>query len=213
MAGNEGSSLRELLGATKDPEFELKLLPGWERHTPGNTDRERMEAALKKRLTEVKRPDLHGFFRAQVDQAHDLMKQQGVVAYFAATGETDSKAIVPASILATVRRSPDGGTLDALVTDAVREYGAEPLFGDRRFMRFERETTKTVEGGQIVMTTIVYLTPIPGSNRRRALQLTASLARPPEMAADDEKMQAWKATLDLCVSTLRWKPPATPVSR
>ncbi|MFJ9390408.1 protein TPRXL [Nocardioides sp. NPDC101246] len=201
------SSLRELLGGTKEPEFELKLLPGWERHTPGEADRAAMDAALKKRFMNINRPELHASMRAQLDQAYTLMKQQQVKAYFAATAQTDSLAIIPAAIVATTFSAQGGGTLDTHVAGMIRDHGAKPLFGDKRFIRYEHESTRTAEGDEpMVVTSIVYMTPIPGSRRRRGLQLTATLARPMEMTATDEKFLAWKLALDVCVSTLRWVP-------
>ncbi|MFJ9392510.1 protein TPRXL [Nocardioides sp. NPDC101246] len=208
MVGSDGVSLRDMLGVQKDPEFHLKLLDGWERHIPDDARREAIDAELKRRFIAANRPDLHAMLRAQMDQAFALMKQQSVIAYFSATNETASKAYIPGTMFATVRRTPNGETLDGYVTQAIREYGAKPLYGDKRFIRFERESTKTFEGGSIVMTSIVYVTPIPGSNRRRGLQLTASIARPVEMSAEDPKFVGWKTAFDLCVSTLRWAPPA-----
>lgn len=199
--------MREMLGAVKDPDFELKLLPGWERHSPDSAGKEKMDAALKQRFMAANRPELHATLRSQLDEAYAVMKKQDVVAYFAQTGDMgDSKAYYPASILAAVRRSPDGSNLDAYVGQAIRDHGAKPLFGDKRFVRFERESTRVLEGGNIVVTSIVYMTPIPGSQRRRGLQLMASLARPESMSAADEKFIGWKNGLDLCVSTLRWLP-------
>lgn len=207
MSDQGGTSLREMLGAVKDPDFELKLLPGWERHTPDVVGKEKLDAALKQRFMAANRPELHATLRSQLDEAYDVMKKQNVVAYFAQTGDMGgSKAYYPASILAAVRRSQDGSNLDAYVAQAIRDHGAKPLFGDIRFMRFERESTRVLEGGNIVVTSIVYVTPIPGSQRRRGLQLTASLARPESMSATDEKFIGWKNGLDLCVSTLRWLP-------
>ena len=201
------SSLRELLGGTKEPEFELRLLPGWERHSPDEVDRAAMDAALKKRFMSINRPELHASMRVQLDQAYALMKQHQVKAYFAATAETDSLAIIPGAIVATTFHAHSGGTLDTHVAAIIRDHGAKPLFGDKRFIRYERESTKTAEGDEpVVATTIVYMTPVPGSKRRRGLQLTATIARPLDMAATDEKFLAWKLALDVCVSTLRWVP-------
>ena len=201
------SSLRELLGGTKEPEFELRLLPGWERHSPGEADRSAMDAALKKRFMSINRPELHASMRAQLDQAYALMKQQQVKAYFAATAETDNLAIIPGAIVATTFNAHSGGTLDTHVAAIIRDHGAKPLFGDRRFIRYERESTKTAEGDEpVIATTIGYMTPVPGSKRRRGLQLTATIARPLDMAATDEKFLSWKLALDVCVSTLRWVP-------
>lgn len=134
------------------------------------------------------------------------MKQQNVVAYFAATGETTSKAYIPGTMFATIRRSPNGESLDAYVTHAIREYDAKPLFNDKRFIRFERESHREIEGGPINTTSIVYVTPVPGSNRRRGLQLTATIARPAEMQPLIRSSSAGRRP-SMCVSTLRWAPP------
>lgn len=207
MSDQGVTSLREMLGAVKDPDFELKLLPGWERHNPDDAGKEKMDAAMKQRFMAANRPELHATLRSQLEEAYALMQKQNVVAYFAQTGDMgDSKAYYPASMLAAIRRSQDGGDLGAYVAQAVRDHGAKPLFGDKRFIRFERESTRVLEGGNIVVTSIVYMTPIPGSMRRRGLQITASLARPEAMPATDEKFIGWKNGLDLCVSSLRWLP-------
>lgn len=208
MVNSHGGSLRELLGVSKYPKFELKLIDGWERHVPDAADRDALEAAMKQRFMAANRPDLHATLRAQIDQAFTLMKQQSVIAYFAPTGETTSRVYIPGSMFATVRSAPNGESLDGYVTQAIQKYGAKPLFGDKRFIRFERESTKHLEGGSIVMTSIAYVTPIPGSNRRRGLQLTASIARPAEMSATDPKFVGWKTAFDVCVSTLRWSSPS-----
>lgn len=205
MSSESGSLLREMLGAAKDPDFSLKLLPGWERHTPSSADRDAIDEALKHRMMAANRPDLHAALKVHLDQTFRAMQEQGVIAYFAATSESEGRAYVPGSIVATVRRSSAGESLDAYIADAIRNLGATPLFEDKRFIRFERESTKTVEGEPVEVSTICYITPIPGSNRRRALQLTVSLARPPEMSATDEVFVAWKTALDVCVSTLRWE--------
>lgn len=207
MSGSETGSLRDVLGVSRDPEFELKLPDGWERHTPSETDKASLDASLKRRLMSVNRPDLHASLRMQVDQAFVSMKEQNVIAYFAATKESESGVYLPGSILASIRRSPTGESLDGYVTHAIREYGAGPLFGDKRFIRFERESTKEVDGGPVIVTTVVYVTPIPGSNRRRGLQLSATLVRAPDVPATDPNFTTWKSALDMCVSTLRWSPP------
>lgn len=206
-APTQTSSLREQLGGAKDPDFALKLLPGWERHSPDDADKATLDAALKQRFMSVNRPEFHAAMRLQLDQAYKLMKQQGVKAYFAATAETESRAVIPGAILATTVHANSGGTLDAYVAQMIRDHSAKPLFADKRFIRYERESIKTAEGDEpVVMTSIVYVTPIPGSKRRRGLQLTATIGRPLDMAPTDEKFLGWKLALDVCVSTLRWMP-------
>lgn len=204
--GREGMTLREMLGVAKDPEFELKLLPGWERHVPDDADFSSLDSALRERFMQMSRPDLHAAIRTQLREAFDSMQKNRVVAYYAATAEVDNAFYIPGSIVVSERTSQTGEALDEVVTHAIREFGAAPLFGDKRFIRFERESSKEIEGGTMLINTITYLTPIPGSKRRRGLQFVASFARPGDMAADDAKVLGWKAAFDVCVSTLRWVP-------
>ena len=42
MTSTDGLSLREQLGGSADPDFEVKLPAGWERRTPDEADRVRM---------------------------------------------------------------------------------------------------------------------------------------------------------------------------
>ncbi|NYF98791.1 protein TPRXL [Janibacter cremeus] len=209
MHSGEGSTLREQLGGTPDPDFEIKLPTGWERRSPDDADRERFEAGLKQRFMRMQRPDLFAQVREMLRESYDGMRREGAIAFYTATGESQDTAWVPGSLVVSLRRPPTGETLDGLVKHAIREYGAAPLFGDTRFVRFEQQKKVTVEGGTIAQTTIVYLTPIPGSKRRRALQFTASFGRPVEAPTDDERGRAYTSLFDLMVSTLRWHPPTS----
>lgn len=204
---NRGPTLREELGATPDPDFELKLPEGWERRSPDEEDQERFEAALKARLMKLQRPDLFAPARAMLRESYAAMRRGGAIAFYAATGGSEDTLWIPGSVVVSVRRPPSGGTLDDVVRHAIREYGAEPLFGDKRFIRFEREKVVALEESSVLQATVVYMTPIPGSQRRRALQFTASFGRPVETPADDETSKMFKSTFDLMVSTLRWLEP------
>jgi hypothetical protein len=51
----------------------------------------------------------------------------------------------------------------------------------------------------------VYLTPIPGSRRTEALQLTATLVHPTDTdPTSDIAMKSWLELLDAHVATLAW---------
>lgn len=203
---SEAISLREMLGASKDPEFEIKLLPGWERRTPDEGDRNQLSMSLKSRLDDLKRPDLYGVVSKMVDESYDAMNQQSVIAYYAPTHVEDAATLIPGSLMASIRRSPNGGSLDELMASLIRDHGARPLFDDKRFVRFEREKTVTIDESTVCQNTLIYLTPVPGTNRRRALQFTASFIRPVESSGEDKLVKSWKFAFDACVSTLRWLP-------
>lgn len=204
-----GTSLREQLGGSPDPDFEVKLPSGWERLPPDETTRQRFDAALKKRLMEAHRPDVYAQARTMLQESFKAMQTEGAVALYAATQDAEDTLWLPGSIIASVRRPPTGGTLDDLVRHAIREYGAAPLFGDKRFVRFEREKKVDVENSAIIQTSIIYLTPIPGSGRRRGLQFNATFGRSVDVDENDSRISAYKATFDLIVSTLRWTPPTS----
>lgn len=199
----EGLTLREQLGGSSDPDFEIKLPVGWERRSPDDGDRRAMETVLKRRLMAEHRPDIYAKLAGMVSQSYEAMQKQGAIAFYAPT-QAEPTSMVPGSMIASMCRPPGGGTLDDLVRYAIREYGAKPLFGDKRFARFEREKVVELEGASFTQTSIVYMTPIPGSYRRRGLQLNATFGRPLEVPAEDEKVQLYRATFDLMVSSLRW---------
>lgn len=203
-------SLREQLGAQPDPDFQMRLLPGWTRWTPDGEKRQTMGRQVRERLAEVGRPDLAKEAHDAVSTAFRSMRQQSVIAVFSATEDRDETIWIPGSMVATIRRAGADYSLDELVVHLIREYGAGPLFGDKRFVRFRRETTQELPDGEARMTTIEYLTPVPTSDRRRALSLTASYAAPMSVQADDERLQAYELAFDTMVSTLRWVPPARP---
>lgn len=203
----DGLTLREQLGGSRDPDFEVKLPLGWERLAPDDATRDRFDATLKQRLMEAQRPDAYAQLRTMLHESFKGMQQEGAIAFYAATQDTEETLWMPGSMIASIRRPPPGATLDELVRHAIREYSATPLFGDKRFVRFEKEKTIKLEGSSIIQTSITYLTPIPGTGRRRGLQFNATFGRSVGVSGDEERIKAYRAAFDLIVSTLRWQPP------
>ncbi len=199
-------SLREQLGGTPDPDFALVLPPGWVRREVTDDERDRMLSKVRGRLMEAHRPDLYGRMRQLVTEAFTQMHRVSTVAMFTAADEAPDSAYMPASLTATVQHADPGQNLDAYVRSAILSDGATPLLGDRRIMRVERESSDTLDGERMLVTTVVYMTPVPGSERRRALLLTLVIMRPPEAPADDAPLLQMKTLFDLCVSTLTWTP-------
>lgn len=204
----EGLTLREQLAGTPDPDFTLRMLPGWERRNPDDHDLDASLAALRQRCLREHRPELYATLRPMLEQAHEVMRKERAVAYYAPVTGPDTLWL-PGSIIASFRRNPDGTSLDELMARTIRHYGAAPLLGDKRFIRFEEDRVQRLQGGTLGMSSIVYLTPVPGSRRRRALQLTASFARPIDVDPGAERIRQFRTALDLCVSTLAWVRPAT----
>lgn len=201
------TTLREQLGARPDPDFELDLPPGWARRAVDDSTRQAMERDLRARLMGAQRPDLYAQARTMLADAFRVMEQEQAIAFFAPIEPTDDMLMAPGSIIASIRTGEGEATLDAAVRHAIREYGAAPLLGDPRVVRFERERLQVLQGERMTMTSVVYLIPIPGSQRRRAVQLTASFARPADVPADDIGARRLRALFDACVATFRWRTP------
>lgn len=202
-------SLRDALGAKRDPDFALVLPPGWARRPVTHDERQRMDAAMRARLRDAHRPDLYARMRQLLGEAFAQMDAADVVAMFIPDGTDDDALVLPASLTARILRAEPGETLDAHVRAAISREGATPLLGDKRFLRAEREGRQTLDDDTAAVTTVVYLTPVPGSGRQRALQFTLVIARPTDVPADDPPMVQMRALFDLCVASLVWEPAAS----
>ncbi len=193
------------------PDFEMTLPPGWTRKPVDDETLDGMLTTLRERLMKQHQPQAYAELRGLVKQSFASMKQEGAFAFFSATEQDDSTLWIPASIIASEKRAEAGRSLDDLARMLITEYGATPLREDKRTMRFERERTVRLGNETVISQSIVYLTPIPGTGRRRALQLVAGFGRSPGDAADDPYLLEMKRLFDTCVSTLRWRAPtATP---
>lgn len=202
------ADLREELGARPDPEFQLELPPGWSRREPDDATREEMLAALKRRLMEAHRPDLFAQTKLMLEESFEQMRRHRVFAFFAPTDPDPGTLFAPASLNASYRTAGPGENLDTVVRTLVREHGARPLMGDKRTLRTERTKQVKVGSDTLVNHSVLYLTPVPGTERRRALQLVAGFGRTPDTPEDDTRMQAMRLLFDSCVATLRWQVPA-----
>lgn len=204
------TDLRAELGAPPDPEFDLELPPGWTRSVPDDATLRSMLAAARQRLMTAHRPDLYAEVRTMLEASFDEMRKHGVVAFFSATEAGEDTLFVPASLNASIRTAEPGETLDDLVRGLIHEHGATPLLGDKRTLRVEHEQTVRPGTDTIVSHSVVYLTPMPGSRRRRALQLVAGFARAPQTPSDDPSVERMRALFDACASTVRWRRPQPP---
>lgn len=198
-------SLREQLGGTPDPEFSLVLPPGWERHGVTDAEQEKILHGMRRRFLDAQRPELFARMKQLVTESFAQMKKASTVAMFTA-GDQAGTLHLPASLTASIQHAEPGENLDGFVRSAITTAGATPLLGDKRFLRAERETRETLDGDSALVTTVMYLTPIPGTQRRRALMLTLVIMRPLDAPADDAPLMQMKALFDACVSTLTWVP-------
>lgn len=185
----------------------MTLPPGWTRRPVDEATLQDMLAGLRQRLMKQHQPEAYANLSALVKQSFLAMQKDGAFAFFSATEEDDSTLWIPASIIASERRAEAGQTLDDLARMLIREYDATPLHEDKRTLRFERERQVRLGTETVISQSVVYLTPIPGTGRRRALQLVAGFGRPPGEAPDDPLLLQMKHLFDTCVSTLRWRAP------
>jgi glycerophosphoryl diester phosphodiesterase len=86
----------------------------------------------------------------------------------------------------------------------IEQRGATPLFDDRRTLRYEDKKEVRIEDEVFVNNSVTYLSPVPGSSRKRAVEFMASLISPTQ-GANDDWLAAQKSLIDLCVSSLRWR--------
>lgn len=199
-------SLRAAMGLPEKPDFVLALPTGWVRRGVDTATLDQLRSDARRRLLQAHRPDLYARLQPMLAEAFGAMASADVIALFTPAAEDDAALVLPASMIASTRTAT-AENLDPLVGALIREGGATPLLGDKRFLRFERETRRTLDGQDYLATEIGYLTPIPGTRRRQALQLTVSIARPVDAPADDEPLVLMKTLFDLSVSSLRWETP------
>lgn len=184
-------------------DFSIELPRGWSRFDIDD-GHDVLLAGMKKRFLEGHRPDLFAEAKVTFDKAFDGMRKNGVIAFFAPASDDPDSVVIPASINASIRTGEAGQSLDKMVRDAIQRFGARPLFGDPRTLRFERERLVDLGGESVVNHSLIYLTPVPGTQRRQALQLVAGFARTLDIEADAPAMVATRALLDSCVATLTW---------
>lgn len=202
-------SLREELGARPDPAFRLMLPPGWSRFAPDDESRERLLLRARQRMMEAGRPDLYVAARRMLQEAFGQMREARVTDVFAAAEASDDALTIPASIVVTRLQAEPGQTLDRRIASLRQKYGAQPLDERKRIVYYERESPRPTDAGTIIVHERVYITPVPGSRRRRALRLTASFGSLESTPADARALVAMRELFDACVGSLSWAPPTT----
>ncbi|WP_157525373.1 hypothetical protein [Microbacterium yannicii] len=201
------TSLREQLGGGRQgvPELRMILPPGWVLYdTSEQTERDLLEQA-RVRLRDAGRPETYALLSEHVKRALAAARKQGAFMMIMAGDEAPEWATVPVSILGTLVKGAPGISLDAMVADAVERRGARALHDSRQFLRWVDERKVELSGETAGAYTVVYLTPIPGSRRAQALQLTATLVHPVDTdPTADPAMASWLELLDAHVATLTW---------
>jgi len=197
----------ELLGATSATrEFSIVLPSGWHEFEPDDASERTLTDLAAARLRQQHRPDLNAQLRALTGRAFAGMRASKTLRFYLQTEAWADELVLPLSITAAVRTAPGGGSLDQAVTDLIRTKGATALHGDRRFVRWESDTTVAVGSSTVGQHTVAYLTPFPEPGRRRALQFTAVAVHP-----IDDPTESWRPVVarmadltDAVVSTFEW---------
>ena len=196
----------ELLGTARPvPEYSLVLPSGWaEYDATAESERELVRLAST-RLRQQHRPDLDAQLRALTGRAFAGLRSANAHRIYLQTEAWADELVLPLSITAAVRTAPGGGTLDSVVAELIRD-GATSLRGDKRFVRWERDTTVAVGSTTVGQRTAAYLTPFP-HRRTKALQFTAVAVHPV-----DDPTEAWRPVVermleltDAVVSTFAWR--------
>jgi hypothetical protein len=198
------ASLEAELRGESLPNFTMVLPAGWERNEPSDEVRDEMLAAAKKRLMQAHRPDLYGQTTALVKKVFAEMRRVETVAFFAPGDSAPDSARLPATLTASVRRGQNGESLDDTIAGLIRREGATALGDDKRFLRWEKDSIESLDGTKVATTTVVYLTPVPDTGRRRALQFTLIITHNPDDSGDDEFVAALGVLFDAHISTFAW---------
>lgn len=201
---NGAMNLREQLGVSGDPDFVIELPSGWSRRDIGPDSMESMLESLKRQFMQAHQPKMYGAMKRLVGEAFDGMKQSGAIGFYAPVDAPEGTLIMPASIIARIRRGDAGAPLDGYVRSLIDQRNAKPLFDDARVLRYEESTEVRLEGETFVNNSVTYLSPIPGSARKRAVEFVASLISLP-----GSENPAWiagqKSLIDLCIASLQWR--------
>ncbi|MEJ3404459.1 hypothetical protein WDJ51_06920 [Rathayibacter sp. YIM 133350] len=194
----------ELLGRAV-PGFGIVLPAGWEEFRPDAQAEAALVARAGARLKPAHRPDLYGQLRAQLHRAmEDLRRRDGIALYL----QTDAPEglVMPMSITATRVRAQPGMSLDSQVVSLIRDHGAHPLGGDSSMLRWEKDDVQTIGADRAATHTLAYLTPVPGSARREAVQFTTVIAHPIDISPEDDVVRSLTAVSDTIISTFQWVP-------
>lgn len=181
---------------------------GWELHEMAPDVEQRLVARARERLMAAHQPVLFARLGPLVAEAFASARAQGAVFMIMPGAETPPGLLAPVTILGSLQRSAPSAPLDARVAEAIENHGARALGGSRHFLRWEHRKRARIDGDEAETRTLVYLTPLPGTGRSSALQLTATIVQPIE--TDDEtnaRIADWIAMIDASVATFAWVRP------
>ncbi|MBT2498642.1 hypothetical protein J7E25_06000 [Agromyces sp. ISL-38] len=198
-------SLRDELDRSPDlpPAWRIMLPAGWVERAPDAETEHELTAATAARMRAAHRPDLNAQLRRLTREAFDRMRSQDTIAFYHQVAAVEGQ-IMPISIIASRLASPMGGPLDDQVADLIRNHGAEPFDDARTMIRWSTSSTMESGGERIGLRAIGYLTPVPRTHRRAALQFTAAITHPVGLADDDPSLIKLEFVCDAIMGTFGW---------
>lgn len=188
------------------PEYSLVLPNGWEELTAdAASERDLMDRAAR-RLREQHRPDLLAQARAMSGRAFAGLRSADAQKIYVQTEAWADDLVLPMSITTTLRTAPTAAGLDDQVATLIRTQGATALHDDKRFVRWVSDSEIAMGTATVGQHTVAYLTPVPGSARMRALQLTAVIVHPTgaEYTRAHPLISGMELLADSIASTLSW---------
>ncbi|MDF2919244.1 MAG: hypothetical protein K0S70_3461 [Microbacterium sp.] len=196
----------ELLGRMPSiPAFRMMGPPGWELQEMAPEVEQRLVARARERLMAAHQPVLFARLDPLVAEAFSSARAQGALFMIMPGADTPTGLLAPVTILGSLQRSSPSAPLDARVAEAIENHGARPLGGSRHFLRWEHRKRARIDGDEADTRTLVYITPIPGTGRSSALQLTATIVQPVERDPDTEaRIADWVDMIDASVATFAW---------
>jgi hypothetical protein len=183
----------------------MALPQGWRMLETSTTTEAEMLDTARTRLREAHRPDVAAALEGHVTVALKAARDAGAFFMITPGEDAPSWSTVPISVLGSITEGAPGVALDSMVADAVERRGARPLEGSKQFLRWVDRRAVELSGEKVGAYTVVYLTPLPGSRRTKALQLTATFVHPTDTdPEEDEAMSRWMSLLDAHVLTFAW---------
>ena len=195
------TDLRQALGAT-DPEWTMLLPAGWERIDADDRSLDELLERMKRRLMREHGVVAYAQTSERLRRAVADLRARGGAALMLPLESVEGAQYIPASLSAAfigASREELDATVAGLVADGAVAFG-----GDKRWVRAQA-TQHGVEGEDAAaLTTVRYLTPVPRTQRTRALVLTASVLHDVGHEVDDPFLEGVLRVLDTHVATFRW---------
>lgn len=186
------------------PPYRLLLPDGWEELPADRAGIETLIERTSAVFRQTHRPDLDAQMRTLLELAYRKLRSVGAHRIYLQT--VAREVPLPMSIVVSVMAEEDGGTLDRQVASLFQHHDAKFLRDDRTIVRWEKRIDGTRQVEDAASSVVDYLIPMPSTQRRRALQLTTTIAHPGEMSEEDESVvEQLKHLSDVLVSTFMWE--------